>query len=76
MLDGCASWPEEFVRRYVEAGYWEDRTLGEMLDEAAEKFGPREAVVGDDGTRYTYQELRRLSDRLALHFLDLGLKPK
>ncbi|MDP2937357.1 MAG: AMP-binding protein [Dehalococcoidia bacterium] len=76
MLEGCTPWPGEFVKRYVEAGYWEGRTLGEMLDEAAEKFGPREAVVGDDGTRYTYDDLKRLSDRLALHLLELGLRPK
>ena len=76
MLEGCTPWPEEFVRRYKQAGYWEGRTLGEMLDEAVAKFGPREAVVDDSGTRYTYDDLGRLSDRLALHLLELGLEPK
>lgn len=76
MLEGCIPWPDEFVKKYVEAGYWEGRTHGEMLDEAAEKHGPREAVVGDNGTRYTYSDLKKLSDRLALHFLELGLRPK
>lgn len=76
MLEGCTPWPEEFVRRYKEAGYWEGRTLGEMLDEAVGRFGPKEAVVGDDGTRYTYNELGRLSDRLALHLLEMGLEPR
>ncbi|MDP2728008.1 MAG: AMP-binding protein [Dehalococcoidia bacterium] len=63
------------MRRYKEAGYWEGRTLGEMLDEAVAKFGPREAVVDDSGTRYTYNDLGRLSDRLALHLVGLGLEP-
>ena len=76
MLDGFTPWPVELVKRYKEEGYWEGRTLGEMLDEAADKYGPREAVVGDDGTRYTYNELKRLSDRVALHLLEMGLKPK
>jgi len=76
MLDGCYPWPDELVKRYVEAGYWKGRTLGEMLDEAAGKYSSREAVVGDDGTRYTYRDLKGLSDRLALHFLEMGLKPK
>ena len=76
MLEGCTPWPEEFVRRYKQAGYWEGRTLGEMLDDAVAKFGPREAVVDDSGTRYTYDDLGRLSDRLALHLLELGLEPK
>ena len=76
MLEGCIPWPEEFVRQYKQAGYWEGRTLGEMLDDAVAKFGPREAVVDDSGTRYTYDDLGRLSDRLALHLLELGLEPK
>ena len=76
MLEGCTPWPEEFVRRYKQAGYWEGRTLGEMLDDAVAKFGPREAVVDDSGTRYTYDDLGRLSDRLALQLLELGLEPK
>ena len=76
MLDGCTPWPDGDVRRFKEAGYWEGRTLGEMLDESARRFGPKEAIVGDEGTRYAYDDLKRLSDRLALHFLELGLKPK
>ncbi|MDO8689970.1 MAG: AMP-binding protein [Dehalococcoidia bacterium] len=76
MLEGCTPWPEEFVRRYQEEGYWAGQTLGEMLDEAAGRFGPNEAVVGDDGVRYTYAQLKLLSDRMALHFLELGLQPK
>ncbi|MDO8691615.1 MAG: AMP-binding protein [Dehalococcoidia bacterium] len=76
MLEGCIPWPEELVKRYTKAGYWEGRTLGEMLDEAAEKHGPREAVVGDPEGRYTFNELKKLSDRLALHLLEVGLKPK
>lgn len=76
MLEGCTPWPEEFVSRYRKAGYWRDQTIGEMLDESAGRFGAREAVVGGDGTRYTYQDLKRLSDRLALHFLEIGLRPR
>lgn len=76
MLDGCYPWPEELVKRYVEAGYWQGQTLGEMLDEAVEKYSSQEAVIGDNGTRYTYSDLKPMSDRLALHFLDIGLKPR
>jgi 2,3-dihydroxybenzoate-AMP ligase len=75
MLEGCVPWPEEFARRYKEAGYWEGRTLGEMLDAAVARFGPREAVVDDSGTCYSYDDLGRLSDRLALHLVELGLAP-
>ncbi len=76
MLEGCTPWPAELVKRYIELGYWEGHTLGEMLDEAAAEHGPREAVVGDNGSRYSYNELKKLSDRVALHLLELGLRPK
>jgi len=76
MLEGCTPWPEAFVKKYREAGLWVDQTLGDVLNESAERFALKDAIVGDDGTRYTYQDLRRLSDRLALHFLELGLKPQ
>ncbi|WP_198170582.1 hypothetical protein [Actinoplanes awajinensis] len=33
-LAGVVPFPEEFARRYRAAGYWQDRTLGEALDEA------------------------------------------
>lgn len=65
------------VRQTVQRGrLGVDQPLGDVLDESAERFGPREAAAGDDGGRYSYYDLRRLSDRLALHFLDLGLRPK
>jgi 2,3-dihydroxybenzoate-AMP ligase len=76
MLEGCTPWPPEFVQRYREKGYWTDQTLGDLLDEVVARYGPKEAVVGDEGTRLTYQELGRLTNRLALNLLELGLQPR
>lgn len=76
MLDGFTPWPPDLVRRYKEAGYWVDQTLSEVLDESAERFGPREAIAGDDGTRCSYEDLRHRSDRFAARLLELGLKPR
>ena len=76
MLEGCVPWPEDLARRYVAAGCWEGKTLGDLIDESAAKYGPREAVAGPDGVRYTYNDVKRLSDRLALHFLKMGLQPQ
>jgi len=73
MLEGCTPWPEEFVKRYVEAGYWAGQTLGDMLDESAERFGPREAVVGDGGTRYTYGDLKANPRDLLIRYFDASL---
>jgi len=30
MRQGCSAWPEEFVRRYRQEGYWPDITLNEI----------------------------------------------
>jgi len=79
MLEGCSPWPEEFARKYIAQGYWENITLGDMLDRSALYFPEREALVGTSPVagevRDTYRHLKRKVDRLALHFLRLGLQP-
>jgi 2,3-dihydroxybenzoate-AMP ligase len=74
MLEGFVPWPPEYARRYREAGYWEEKTLAEKLDEIALQVPDKEALVCGD-TRVTYREMKAKSDRLALHFLEVGLKP-
>lgn len=79
MLDGCSPWPKELADRYIEKGYWENITLGDLLDRSARFFRDKEALVGFSPVagevRDTYGDLKRKVDRLALHFLRLGLKP-
>ena len=54
-------------------------TLGGFLDEVAGRFGPREAVVLDDGLRggervgWSYDELRRQSRRIAKALIAAGV---
>lgn len=73
-LEGCVPYPEEFKKLYREKGYWEDKTLGDVLDESIKKFAAREAMsFGND--RVTYAQMGEKIDRLALHFLNIGLKP-
>ncbi|OPX84195.1 MAG: 2,3-dihydroxybenzoate-AMP ligase [Pelotomaculum sp. PtaB.Bin104] len=74
MLAGCTPYPEEFGRLYREKGYWADLTLGEVLDVSIKKYGPKEALIYGD-LRITYNLLGEKVDRLASHFLNLGLKP-
>lgn len=74
MLQGCVPWPEEYVKRYVEEGYWQNITLGESFDRVAVFFPNKEALVSND-ERYTYSQIKILSDRLAAGFLKSGLKP-
>ncbi|WP_119155361.1 (2,3-dihydroxybenzoyl)adenylate synthase [Caldimonas tepidiphila] len=74
MLEGFVPFPPEFAQRYRERGYWQDRSLAQEFSVVFERFAERVALV--DGERsYTYAEVDRLSDNLALNLLDLGLRP-
>ncbi|HSH76318.1 MAG TPA: AMP-binding protein, partial [Longimicrobiales bacterium] len=73
-MDGFVPWPEEYARQYRQAGYWLDRTITDVLDERFRRFAPRTALICDDGRAFTYEELGRLSTRLALHLNRLGLR--
>jgi len=74
MLEGFVPFPEEFAKRYKEKGYWVGKTLGEEFDEAFAKFSDRVALTCN-GVHVTYKELAERANRLALHFIELGLRP-
>ena len=74
MLQGVVPFPPEFARRYREKGYWQDRSLAEEFSSAIKKYEKRIALI--DGNRYyTYADIDRLTDNLALNLLELGIKP-
>lgn len=73
MLEGFTPWPPEYVKRYREEGYWEDKTLTEKLDEAINTVPDKVALVTDQ-TKVTYREMGERINRLALHFSKLGFK--
>lgn len=79
MLDGCIPWPKELADQYVSQGFWENSTLGDILDRTSWYFPDREALVGKSPVmgeiRDTYSDLRAKVDRLALHLIRLGFKP-
>jgi 2,3-dihydroxybenzoate-AMP ligase len=72
--DGVVPWPEEFARRYVAAGYWHGRALGELLREAAER-DPGAVALVDGGLRITYAGLADRADAMAARLVGLGLTP-
>ena len=73
MVEGVVRYPDSFVKKYRAKGYWVDKTLGEEFDESARKHGDRVALACK-GEQVTYRDLSQRVNRLALHFIDLGLK--
>src|SRR5438309_1337077 len=73
-LPGVTPFPPDFAARYRAAGYWEDRPLGAFYDEVFASHGERPAIISGDQT-VSYSELRARVERLALHLLELGVRP-
>jgi 2,3-dihydroxybenzoate-AMP ligase len=74
MLPGVVPFPPEYARQCREKGYWRDRTLAEEFSSVFKQYEKRTALI--DGARhYTYADIDRLTDNLALNLLALGLKP-
>jgi 2,3-dihydroxybenzoate-AMP ligase len=74
MLEGFVPFPPEFAQRYRAEGYWQDRTLAQEFAVVFAQYAQRTALV-DGARRYTYADIDRLSDNLALNLLGLGLAP-
>ena len=73
MLKHWTPYKPELAKYYEEKGYWKDETFSDIFDQVADRYWNREALVGGN-QRYTYHELKVMSDRLAIHFLKMGLK--
>ncbi|MDP2644779.1 MAG: class I adenylate-forming enzyme family protein [Desulfobacterales bacterium] len=62
-----------FTQEFIDKGYWEPRLTADYWDSNAVKFPDREALV-DAESRLTWMQVKKCSDRLALKFLELGIK--
>jgi acyl-CoA synthetase (AMP-forming)/AMP-acid ligase II len=74
---------EETIREFTEKGYWGTQTVLDLLYEKAAANADQEALVdpynkgdlvGTEPARLTYSDVIRRIDRLALQFLDWGVK--
>jgi non-ribosomal peptide synthetase component E (peptide arylation enzyme) len=63
----------EMIEEYLAKGYWDRKSLVDLLEENAQNYPDKEAIV-DSKTRITWDGLNRLANKLALGFLDLGFK--
>jgi len=74
VLEGVVPFPPEFAKRYRKKGYWRDRSLAEEFAPVFKQYADRTAFIDRDSP-FTYAELDRVSERLALNLLDAGLAP-
>ena len=54
--------------------WFDKQTIGDLLNQAAERFGSREALVYE-GRRWTFDEFREETDRVARALIGLGVQP-
>ena len=54
--------------------WFDKQTLGDLLNQAADRFGPREALMYE-GQRWTFDEFRGEVDRVARALINLGIQP-
>src|SRR3989449_1542225 len=74
MLEGVVPFPPDFARRYRERGYGKDGRLAEDFAAVSNLYKQSFFLV-DKTRQYTYGEIDRLTDNLALNLLELGLRP-
>src|SRR5438132_10615075 len=73
-LPGVVPFPPEFASRYRAKGYWQDKTLAQEFAVVFRKYADRVALI-DAEREFTYADIDRLTDNLALNLLELGLEP-
>jgi 2,3-dihydroxybenzoate---[aryl-carrier protein] ligase len=74
MLKGCTPWPDEFARRYRDAGYWEGLSLWGMLERSIGRW-PQKIALCHGARRLTYAELGAAIAALSVRLLEQGLRP-
>ncbi|MEW6665208.1 MAG: AMP-binding protein [Thermodesulfobacteriota bacterium] len=72
-LEGAVPYPADVIREYVERGWWQNLTFGDVLDRSAALQAERTAVV-DPRSRFTYAQLKDRVDRFALALLKSGVE--
>ena len=70
-IDSVRHAPDQ-IATYRRAGWWTDATTADLLDEHAREQ-PDRLAIADSRSRLTYAEYARRSQRLAAHFIRLGL---
>ena len=72
-LEGFSPYAKEDAEKYTRMRWWLGMTWGDVFDKATDLYPDKVGLVDDTG-RWTYSELRRAVDRLALGLIKLGIK--
>lgn len=64
---------QETIDKFVKSGYWNETTPWSIWDKNASDYPDKEAVV-DSRTRLTWSQAKIWTDRVALGFVELGIK--
>lgn len=64
---------KEQIEYYTQLGFWDKWTFCDYVKRWAAAFPNKEALV-DNRTRLTWSQYKTMMDRLALNFLELGIK--
>ena len=75
LLDGFTPYRTEDVDKYKRLGWWGNRTFGDILDAAADRYPDKEAFV-DGPSRLTFAQARDKVNRLAVSLIHLGVAPQ
>ena len=74
-IEGFEPYRAEDAAKYEKYRWWLGLTWGDIFDKATDIYPDKQGLV-DDTARFTYRELREKVDRLAVGFIDLGIKTR
>jgi 2,3-dihydroxybenzoate-AMP ligase len=74
-IDGFEPYHKDDAALYDRHRWWLGITWGDMFDKATDLYPDKEGLV-DDANRFTYRELRKKVDGLALGFMGMGIKER
>jgi len=72
-IEGFEPYRAEDAEKYNKMRWWLGMTWGDVFDKATDVY-PNKVGLVDDTTRFTFGELRKKVDGLAMGFIDLGIK--
>lgn len=74
-MEGIKPYPEQLIKDYQEKGWWLGTTLIDAFNRTCDIHPEKEALVEiEQGTRFTFSQIREKAERVALAFLGLGIK--